>query len=197
MKERPILFSSEMVKAILDGRKTQTRRVIKPQPNFIRWNSIVLHKYAGWTDEHGTPFPCPYGQPGDELWVRETWWKIPTPSKRDWLNGADTWPEIAYPADDDHPSYYGWGWRKKPSIHMKREHSRIQLRVKDVRVERVQGISREDLLAEGIDDGCGNRCGEIAAQNWKSLWDSINASRGYNYDSNPWVWVICFERIKP
>ena len=74
IKERPIPYTGPMVCATLDGRKWQTRRVVNPQPSgFIRWNSIKLNGYAGWTDEHGTPRPCPYGKPGDLLWVRETW----------------------------------------------------------------------------------------------------------------------------
>ena len=73
MKERPILFSAPMVRAILEGRKTQTRRVIKCNHAHVMWNPIVVNGYGGWCDEHGQPTPCPYGKPGDRLWVRETW----------------------------------------------------------------------------------------------------------------------------
>lgn len=213
--EKPILFNSEMVRAILDGRKTMTRRVVKPMSkNQAEWltpeliNSVPhgemikggwqMHHpradtdYMGVHVEHDSPLGwvrCPYGQPGDLLWVRETFLIK--------LNG-----DAFYRADD--PTASGWNsgsattkWR--PSIFMPRWASRITLRVFDVRVERVQEISVSDMRAEGVAYGPA-RPGEFSIQStvreWENLWDSINAKRGYSWNSNPWVWVVSFEMVQ-
>jgi len=193
MKERPILFSGEMVRALLDGRKTQTRRVIKPQPRDVH---AELARHAK-PKELG----CPHGQPGDLLWVRETW--KPLHSENDILYRASH-GEITRHLDQD--KWFEIDWRKRkdgwrPSIHMPRWASRITLRVKDVRVERVQEISPEDAMAEGIRHIArwGPR-GELiqamldAPETFASLWNSINAKRGFGWDANPWVWVVEFEK---
>ena len=178
-----------MVRALLDGRKTQTRRVIKPQPSMV-------DEVGAW-DGNGWPYSlisCPYGQPGDLLWVRESFCP-------DWTN------EIIHKADDS----TGTGARKagyakepkyKPSIHMPRKYSRITLRIKDIRVERVQDISGADSFLEGAGSPVGTplRYGSVT-EDWNrrafsSLWDSINYKRGYGWGSNPWVWVVEFEVIK-
>lgn len=189
MKKRPILFNGEMVRAILDGRKTQTRRVMKVPPKMVDGVGIVYE-----SDK------CPYGQAGDRLWVRETWGTNPgnehvKPS--DFVhNGA----HIYYKADDIKMNWQVERWR--PSIHMPRWASRITLEVTNVRVERVQDISARDIRAEGIDLTISEK-NTVHAYHVKSylqshfrrLWDSINAKRGYSWDSNPWVWVVEFKVI--
>ena len=173
MKEYPIIFSGPMVRAILDGRKTQTRRVIKPQPKgeFCRYG-FHMPTQAIWTDL--TVVSCPYGQPGDLLWVRETFAAA----------GDQSWVE--YRADCDSKVI-----RWRPSIHMPRSASRLTLRITDVRVQRVQEISEEDARAEGTTGLAGAMTG------FPYLWESINAKRGYGWNTNPWVWAISFERIMP
>lgn len=189
MKEHPILFSGPMVRAILEGRKTQTRRVMKPQPRFDPPKVQEVWK-------------CPYGGPSNQLWVRETHAVL----SAGYTDG--TGMDIRYKATDpDYP--YGW----TPSIHMPRWASRLTLEVTDVRVERVREISEEDALAEGSflgrcpcqemqrkpkttveaafrQTGC-----HIHGEEFATLWNSINAKRGYGWDENPWVWVISFRRI--
>lgn len=173
MKEKPIIFNGPMVRAILEGRKTQTRRPVKPQPT------------------PGVPWRGPIA-PGDVLWVRETWWDIPDPSPKDLREGADTWPNVAYPATDEAPVYTEWGWKKRPSIHMPRWASRITLEVTDVRVERVQEITEEDCQAEGVlfrvPRGGGYR------RTFEALWGEIYPD---SWGRNEWVWVIEFRRVKP
>jgi hypothetical protein len=195
MKERPILFNSAMVRALLDGRKTQTRRVIKP-PKDENIGSVyemfdntgdVPEKYAVFgcipTNEsrshYGVEFACPYGQPGDRLWVRETW-------QIGW-NGKPM-----YRADFATPHNCGGAGWKSP-YHMRREHSRITLEVKAVRVERVQEITPDDCRAEGV----GDSLRDVGARYvFGQLWNSINEARGYGWAVNPWVWVVEFERVK-
>jgi len=191
-KERPILFSGEMVRAILDGRKTQTRRVIKPHPSSgVRWSPVVFAGHGGWTDGHGAPLRCRYGGPDDLLWVRETWQDLRPHQER--VVYAATLGDVVTK------------WR--PSIHMPRWASRITLRVVDVRVERLQGISHKDAQAEGIYpnaagylnaaspfDGCLKHDYVTA---FRSIWNSINAARGYDWETNPWVWVVEFEKVTP
>jgi hypothetical protein len=145
MKERPILFSAPMVRALLEGRKTQTRRIVKPKPSHVDAGGrtgAVIGKFAGHVE-----CLCPYGMPGELLWVRETFAKIPGQT-RDWI-------ETDYRATYTHGDRLGdsLGIKKKwtPSIHMPRAASRITLRITDVRVERLQSISEDDAIAEGID----------------------------------------------
>lgn len=207
-KERPILFSSEMVRALLDGRKCQTRRVIKPQPTVnLDWVTEW-----GWTfftpDKHISGrvknpaiepreifLPCPYVL-GQRLWVRETWRKGMT----------DSGLAVEYAADghrvylDDYPDKsVDWYWLpdmpNKPSIFMPRWASRITLEVVSVRVERVQSISTADACVEGI-LGCRDHLSNVhAISTFKALWNSINAARGYSWESNPFVWTITFRRL--
>ena len=193
--EHPILFSGEMVRAIMEGRKTQTRRVIKPQPNDIRESPFVK---SGIEDTHGYEIKRKYA-PGDRLWVRETWHKHSDDD--DFCTG-----EIHYRATE---ICVGTKWI--PSIFMPRWASRITLEVVNVRVERVQDICFEDCLSEGCDSGFEHydgSCNHIedgsCCQGWhygskwnfRYLWDSINAKRGYGWDANPWVWVIEFRRVE-
>ncbi len=179
-KERPILFSGPMVRAILEGRKTQTRRVAKTSPSSSSSTGHFVHLSHGRsieTDERALPF-CPYGQPGDRLWVRETWAKA-----------GEVGDDIEYRADNPDP--LGAKWR--PSIHMPRWASRITLEITGVRVERLTSISSEDARAEGIEWNEGPfRCGHTNhVSAFKSVWESINGKGSWSAD--PWVWVIDFK----
>ena len=185
MKERPILFNTEMVKAILDGRKTQTRRIIKPQPYCDFGMVVIEDKKTGAIYNikslNASRFCCPYGHPGDRLWVRETFCT-------DWCD------HVIYKADGGSAVEAGYKHepRWKPSIHMPRSACRLLLDIVDVRVERLQDITFDDARKEGsylasdVDDEGG----------FINLWDSINLKRGYGWDTNPWVWVIEFRRDK-
>lgn len=157
-KERPILFSGPMVRAIIEGRKTQTRRIVKPQPTFDgKW---WVHKGYACNDEDefrgGLPFfsDCPYGHVGDRLWVRETWAQVEGPP------GVIHVGHVLYRADACDNSGKRWSSvrpgdpdgevRWKPSIHMPRWASRLTLDVTGIRAERLQDISEEDAIAEGV-----------------------------------------------
>lgn len=201
MKERPILFSAPMVRAILEGRKTQTRRVVKPQPpaefpaalcdaNGLCWwwNG---DESEGWPQED--TLRCPYGAPGDRLWVRETFWCDAT-------SGAFKW----YVNDIFAPDQERDNCRLKPGIHMRRSESRLALEVVSMRVERVQEISDKDAVAEGVEVNYNLSPGELSAylndsihvDRYARLWESINFKRGHGWNTNPWVWVVEFKRIE-
>jgi len=207
VSKKPILFSGEMVRAILDGRKTQTRRVMNPEPPLFYlgaggWYPHSEHskKKHYVNKEHflkGVPVDfSPYGQPGHKLWVRETWWKIPEPTPKELRDGADTWPLAAYPATDNNEDYLEWGWKRKPSIHMPRWASRILLTVENIRIERLQDVSEDDAIQEGCsyqikDSKYFHRSARGA---FMLTWNRINAKRGYGWSANPWVWVVTFRR---
>lgn len=200
MKERPILFNGDMVRAILGGRKTQTRRAVKT------WKDGRLPNFVTGAREGA----CPYGQPGDRLWVRESW------SGEHWLSNvkpserlgvanqhrlASFPPETWYWADGS-PDDGDWE-KPRPSIHMPRWASRITLEITDVRVERLQDISEDDAKAEGVEPKLdGYKCYDIdkmgfyscAISSFDSLWSSINGPD--NWDANPWVWVVEFKRLE-
>lgn len=183
MKERPIIFSTAMVQAILSGHKTMTRRVIKQQPVWVGDPSVPFKTQDA--DPKGI-IDCPYGKPGDLLWVRETWRKTEP-------HEYDAPVQIEYKAGHDHACELTW----KPSIHMPKKYARIWLKVTGVRVERLQDISNADEISEGY-PGCNIYGQHIpwSPHGWfMSLWDSINIQRGYGWDKNPWVWVIEFERV--
>jgi hypothetical protein len=197
MSEKPILFSGEMVRAIRAGRKTQTRRVVNTKAQSVAPRSPGVCQEL-WDCNHtslGAPckiINCPYGQPGMTLWVRETWashFHMDDTKPSEFSIGAQMLP-VWYRATDDNSTWRERGkWR--PSIFMPRWASRINLRVTGIRVERVQGISEDDAMAEGISGGdwLGDPVGEFAA-----LWDSINGARlGCAWSDNPWVWVVEFE----
>jgi len=203
MKERPILFSAPMVRAILDGSKTQTRRVIKAQPNPGEWPLLDIAidmrgnrvgAAVWWMDEnnqHGDERLCPYGQPGDRLWVRETF--TATRDRETIIYRAD--PLYADMLRGD----LGRDWAWTSSIHMPRWASRILLEVTGVRVERIQDISEEDAKAEGASPTLtsldATQFGAVGTcrEGFRQIWESINGEK--SWDANPWVWVIEFKRI--
>lgn len=209
MKERPILFSGEMVCALLAGMKTQTRRVVKPMPPPVD----AVTKLAGcdfsiFTDHHAAPdayrvagpvwavrqimgrepgWRCPYGAPGDRLWVRETW-TMPTSAlsiyyRADYPGGN----RLLRPESPDYKSINAWAARYRVDrwhspIHMPRWASRITLEVEAVRVERLHAITDEGARAEGVPH----------RKAFEHLWTEINGEPSWR--SNPWVWVITFAR---
>lgn len=201
MEIKPILFSTPMVHAILNGRKTMTRRVIKPQPcRSVSLRPEIDGDMLYWAD--GKRRFAKY-EPGDLLWVRETWFR------------EDCTPDCAGQEDENECPFnrvgnacYGYKaqyltgggddikWR--PSIHMPKEAARIFLRVTDVRVEKLQSITDEDGKREGVCGLCYDvKTGEEKYDMtfFKVLWDGLSAKRGYGWDKNPWVWVYSFERV--
>lgn len=202
MKERPILFNGDMVRAILRGQKTQTRRPVMPQP--FRTPPGTIH---GWEwERHGKNVVwiaevhlkhCPFGLPGDRLWVRETFAEIGSPSR------------VVYRADRDTAlkgTKYGW----TPSILMPRALSRITLEITDISARHVQDITEEDAWAEGTEglennwsaaDLCATAkrydlCVEDSRCTYAHLWDTLYAARGLGWDANPWVWIVSFKRLE-
>jgi len=216
MKERPILFSGLEVRAILAGTKTQARRMVNPPPILGEYDDIrvcdggfEIVRYAMATTAVGRelretfePLRCPYGVPGDRLWVRESGWRRPERTPRMMREGADTWPKYLYSADGDVDDDFGreHKWHRRPSVHMPRWASRITLEVMQVRVQRVQDISYADILAEGWDarssepvtDGT---AGEDARAWFAALWDSIHGTGAW--DRNDWVFAVTFRRVQP
>lgn len=200
MRERPILFSSPMVRAILrdENPKTQTRRVIKPQP-FLAIDGKWYQEAPGSYPQEHKYWKCPYGQPGDRLWVRERF-QIRTPFTGDLASDISN-PHVLYYADDNERYRDRDKW--KPSIHMPRWASRITLEITGVRVERIQDMNFYDWAA----DFCPSKLEQeralasfVGQKNMvdmaKTFWDSINAKRGFGWDTNPWVWVIEFKRVE-
>ena len=197
LKERPIIFSVPMVKAILDGHKTQTRRVVRP-PMEILANGMLVRP-DGYGGRFG-PYPCPYGRTCDRLWVRETWVWNP---ELDRLCECKTPEHCYYRADgeicaqlEDPEGFTGW---KSPRF-MPRWASRITLEITNVRVERLQDISEEDSVAEGsrlpvceLPKSCQQGCFSERTQ-FSRIWDSINGKK-HPWESNPWVWVIEFKPL--
>ena len=179
MTERPILFSGPMVRAILEGRKTMTRRVIKLQPTGA---ADVQYRVAAAVTMpvSGRQQVCPYGRVGDHLWVRETW------APHAW---PPTGPSYQYAADDQYPAPERW----RPSIHMPRAASRITLEVLNVRVERLHDISEEDAKAEGVTLKGTSRYDGEARDAFEALWCGINGAE--SWDANPWVWRISFRVV--
>jgi len=210
-KARPILFSSPMINALLDGRKTQTRRIVKPPrqwPENSHPDPFAMPPAVWWWNgKHhrvGVRQECPYGSVGDLIWVREAFAPLIV---NDWPNPVGP---VIYRAEGTHEEYPG---RWIPSIHMARRFSRLTLRITDVRVQRLQEISEADAQAEGleaIDFPYGRfwrnyllsdseaQCSpmlETPRESFLSLWDSINARRGYGWDVNPWIWALSFDVI--
>ena len=219
MKTYPIIFSAPMVRALLEGRKVQTRRIIKPQPTGIGSSSLVdkeacqLHHELLYGERK-----CPYGKEGDLIWVRENW--RPSIAHSHGMDSCDCENvNVLYPADGELRHHYDfrqnftipdeWAMPKAaakgnvPSIHMPRWASRLTLELTDVRVQKLRDISGDDALAEGIaynakvqgysyepkDGGPGFHCTDPRESFWK-LWDGINGE-GNSWDS-PWVWALTF-----
>lgn len=214
MKETPILFGTPMVQAILEGRKTMTRRIVKPMRTQIKWLSVsginkspaIIQESNEWwsikdivNEGNITSIKCPYGQPCDRLWVRETFQPVNHPELK-----------FRYKADHLNPKSVIW----KPSIFMPKAAARIWLEVVQVKVERLQDISREDAEKEGVE--CKMITSEIfqtylgyknylfaqyddayyfrnPVDSFESLWSSINGEG--TWEENPWVWVIEFKRL--
>lgn len=185
MKERPILFSGAMVRAILDGRKTQTRRLVKC-PVWV--GGIADDERPSYTHVYGavaTVIPCPYGQPGDRLWVRESFTLCESIR-------ADGHRAPLYRATSIVDAEAKW----KPSIHMPRWASRLTLEIVSLRVERLQDITEADAILEGIEDKQmvdGVPMWTSAVEAYADLWDSINGEG--SWAANPWVWVVEFTAV--
>lgn len=243
MKERPILFSGPMASATFEDRKTQTRRVIQAP----RWTVADDVLYM---DEVDPPWPhaisgysgcmarveCPYGAPGDRLWVKEEhyryghWEQVPgvktKTGRMKWRFVPDT-TQIIFDAKEygleerfgpvrkgrHHKDPSTMAWHKRIARFMPKSASRITLEITDVRVQRLQEISESDAIAEGIEKrgefpnitpwtnyqapkGCpGAMHFSTPMRSFQSLWDSINADRGYGWGTNPWVWALTFRRL--
>jgi hypothetical protein len=192
VKERPILFSGPMVRALLDGTKTQTRRVVK-----AKHLPFVENLLGAFLDGRWNQRPLPYGQPGDRLWVREAWAPEQYDAEAMSMDAVDASVRMpAYRADFSGQPAYKW----RPSIHMPRVASRILLEVTGLRVQRLQEIGELDARAEGAEPNdayagpaknrdCGWRNG------YRILWEQINGPG--SWAANPWVWVIEFKRVTP
>jgi hypothetical protein len=209
-RERPIIFKAEMIRAINEDRKGQTRRLrgldrINEDPDAWRYMGVVdgAHLFVGGHGaiEENVLIACPYGTPGETLWVKEALIRIP------W-EGYDG---IAYEADNEpawdmtRPCAWGWKRNRLAGMFCPKGLSRITLELTEVRVERVQDISKEDAIAEGLRQ---NDLGQWlphypSAAGWEDprqafwgLWDSINEKRGYaSMTVNPWVWVVSFRKV--
>lgn len=201
MKLIPILFSTPMVQAILSGNKSMTRRKCKYQ--YWSFHELIDVNKNGITQKVDREVSCPYGQPGDVLWVREKFCNINFPE----IDPEYYFFTQALDAEDYDPKEWTW----KPSIHMPFEACRIFLRVKEIRVERLQDITQKDAICEGIilannlhfdvpasitiwkDYTSEGNYFQREDYSFRSLWISINGADSWN--ANPWVWVISFERI--
>lgn len=184
--EKPILFKPEMVRAILHGKKTQTRRVVKHIPLLgdpVRWCAAAQKQEPGWVSIVGDYRRfCPYGEVGGRLWVREMW----SQPYADEGNG-----ETFYRADGERDVTW------KPSIHMPRWACRLVLEITDVRVERLNSMDEDEAYAEGIERPESVLMGgTLSVAKFKDLWDSIHKNDGFNWHTNPWVWVITFKRME-
>lgn len=211
MRERPIIFSAPMVRAILSGAKTQTRRIVDRLTDFRRVNEFQRSRTPGfdfscrdshlrWHDMKAEEVlgRCPFGEPGDRLWVRETWGAWPH------MLGGFQRESLRYRADGEYQNEHG-AWRWMSPIHMPRWASRLTLEITSVRVERLQDISEADALAEGIaqvvrDKLPVQQCGEYDGIDvdpvdlYRDIWESINGPG--SWDANPWVWVIEFKKLE-
>jgi len=192
MRERPIIFSAPMVRAILDGRKTQMRRVIKGyQGSWLGISDPAIEK-------------CPYGVPGDRLWVRHVHWRGGGPANDqvwDEFTRTSRWQDGREIKDhglvlDENGKHILL--KKKPPIFMPRWAARIFLELTSVRIGKLWDISGEDVVAEGCPNCLAANLGITEHfEQFQILWDSINAKRGYPWKDNPWVWVIEFQKVAP
>ncbi len=214
MKERGMIFNAEMVRAILDGRKTQTRRPIRIEPSSgVRTSPFVK---SGFEDGHGKMLSCPFGAVGDRIWVRETWAMLGNEDRCpiDWNDNVvkDGGHDAAriYRASCTQGDYGLWqipddaDWKPHtdsmqydgtwtPSIHMPRWASRITLEITDVRVERLNSISDTDANAEGVSADPLSPARYVFGSLWQSIYGADNPQ---SWQANPWVWVIEFRRVE-
>lgn len=226
MKERGMIFNGEMVRAILDGRKTQTRRIMKVQPESNQLGLLLItdstkHSDIGkyhWAESNATGnhvrsklFSCPFGAVGDRIWVRETWssdfanyypndrvWYAADNNRRLDIEVVDGVRGIYSPESDVHVPF-----RWQPSIHMPRWASRILLEITDVRVERLNSISQEDAQAEGLEltgwrptYSDPDSGGEVMTP-YDNFAELWSSIYGdESWKANPWVWVISFKRVE-
>lgn len=193
-----LIMSAPMVRALLDGRKTVTRRVIKPEPSSgVRWSQLVIGEKFGWEDGHGTRLRQPFAE-GETIYVKERWQNNP--------DGVGA----TYAADHEgERPVQGW----KPSLFMPEIASRIKLRITSVTAEPLHNITPADAIAEGLEQVDANNpfgplwdCGPLEMGGYGStndpveayeyLWNRLNSTRGHPWGSNPWVWRIQFERIE-
>ncbi len=211
MKERPILFNAPMVRAILNGSKTQTRRVVKGLPDEVThikpdaYGEGIFHLMSE-SSHVNDPIACPFGHVGDQLWVRETWAEVGTVDPG-FITYKATYPKCLPHGMQNVPKdLHDAGYKWRPSIHMPRWASRIQLEITNIRVERLQDCSEEDAISEGLwnDEKTGLLwlpCAENGKAHidprraYRDLWESINGAG--SWDANPWVWVIEFRRVLP
>lgn len=213
MKEKPILFNAEMVRAILDGRKTQTRRIMTVQPESNQFGLLRITdstkrsdigKYH-WAESNAIGnhvrsklFACPFGAVGDRLWVRETFSVVP----RTAYLASEGVQQVISPDDNHDAAIFRGGWehstggiRWRPSIHMPRWASRITLEITGVRVERLASISNEDARNEGYPASPAPYGGDMDPWLWfRQLWDGIYPDQSFKV--NPWVWCISFRRVE-
>lgn len=215
MKDRPILFSGAMVRALLDGTKTQTRRVISAK-HLQFFDKSAADQVGSWNDR-----PFPFGRPGDRLWVRETFKPIASGQVKGGYgkvrygfayqaDGATKWArheteivDLTGKPPTGPMQFQDRPW--KPSIHMPKRASRITLEITGVRVQRLQDISAEDCIAEGIEEPMaghwriygretdGKDVDTSPRTSFRSLWESLNGTG--SWDANPWVWALTFKRI--
>jgi hypothetical protein len=209
VKQTPILFNDEMVREILAGHKTMTRRAIKPQP-VQPSDGSYFDAYNGgpqwnwWASDNRQHLDqiirCPYGKPGDRLWVREAHAFVPQTAYRcstgiyQQVNPNDNYEACVYRQNFDRSRSFPW----RPSIHMPRWASRITLEITDVRVERLQDISEKDAKAEGVSGEAeaaesGLSWHDKPLRAFRFLWQSINGPE--SWEKNPWVWVVEFKRV--
>jgi hypothetical protein len=203
MKQRPILFSTPMVQAILEGRKTMTRRVIKPQPETTLYD-VKMGYWSEYPNDLKHPYvKCKHGEIGDVLYVRETWRKYLSEDGNEIIDFAADDHEMLYLTDGDGFQVFNKDGSEKfvpyrPGIHLPKKHSRIWLRITDIRVEKLQDISEEDAKKEGVNSsnytGIGVDELKVNRYAFRDLWDKINGDESWL--QNPWVWVISFERIE-
>jgi len=222
-KETPIIFSTPMVQAVLDGRKTMTRRtnglgiINKPPQSMGDWQFIGMVNGSAHfiTSRCGDiRITCPYGTVGDRLGVKEThyrygrWVKngLTKTGKQAWKFYATT-DEVRYMDDAPkrlHPKLNREtiehnklsDWVKRPAIFLHKKNIRLWLEITEVRVERLQDITLADIQAEGIPDDRATYNAPIQCGKFKDLWDTLNAKRGYPWSMNPWVWVLVFKLLK-
>jgi hypothetical protein len=191
MTEHPILFSGPMVRAILDGRKSMTRRIVK----FNESHRVKMHHKQWHIEDENVILGCPYGQVGSKLWVKEThylygqWvengltktgrqkWKFIY--EKIWCKYLDNKPGVICVKKDQ------VGWFKRPSIFMPRWASRITLEITNVRVERLATLSEKDAQREGLD----------SIESFKNLWNKLNKKEGTLWKENPWVWILEFQKV--